>query len=52
MTWQWVQDSEWQGRAVCPELGLALLVVMSVEPLYWWRYRGACVETEADGWWN
>jgi hypothetical protein len=41
MHWEWIQDSPHQGRAVCRQLGLALLVVaLGGEPFVYWRYRG------------
>lgn len=44
MQWQWIQDSDFQGRAVCRDLGLALVVVVMGCGLYaYWRYRGELV---------
>jgi hypothetical protein len=51
MNWTWIQDSPYQGRAVCRELGVALLVIHTGnQPYMHWRYRGeVLMEPMTDG---
>jgi len=41
MNWEWIQDTPEQGRAVCRQTGLALLVIATGgTPYMHWRLRG------------